>query len=238
MNHPAPLQINQATKEPFIRLRRHPNIVVTPPRLTDADALVQLLNDPRVHEWLKGPPYPYTQQDAESWLKFTTDASGELLGKLECPVVDGCPFSSLREISDDGTDTFIGSVTLDRWGYPLITDAEKKSQLVKENFQRPAGDPDIMWTIGDYLASSYHGRGIMTDALDTLVHDWAIPRMKARQITVTAFKGNIGSVRVFEKLGFTLRETVDDFKDVKGRIRGFHVLEWTVDATRKSGASG
>ncbi|KAF9502264.1 hypothetical protein BDN71DRAFT_1437798 [Pleurotus eryngii] len=148
MNHPAPLQINQATKEPFIRLRRHPNIVVTPPRLTDSDALVQLLNDPRVHEWLKGPPYPYTQQDADSWLKFTTDASGELLGKLECPVVDGCPFSSLREISDDGTDTFIGSVTLDRWGYPLITDVEKKPQLVKENFQRAAGDPDIMWTIG------------------------------------------------------------------------------------------
>lgn len=149
MNHPAPLQINQATKEPFIRLRRHPNIVVTPPRLADADALVHLLNDPRVHDWLKGPPYPYTQQDAESWLKVTTDASGELLGKLECPVVDGCPFSSLREISDDGTDTFIGSVTLDRWGYPLIRDEiDKKSQLVKENFQRAAGDPDIIWTIG------------------------------------------------------------------------------------------
>ncbi|KAF7436412.1 hypothetical protein PC9H_003245 [Pleurotus ostreatus] len=238
MNHPAPLQTNQATKEPFIRLRRHPNIVVTPPRLTDADALVHLLNDPRVHDWLKGPPYPYTQQDAESWLKVTTDASGELLGKLECPVVDGCPFSSLREISDDGTDTFIGSVTLDRWGYPLIRDEiDKKSQLVKENFQRAAGDPDIIWTIGDYLAPSHHGRGIMTDALDTLLHDWAIPRMKARHIIVTAFTGNVGSVRVFEKLGFTLRETLPDFEDVKGRFRGFHVLEWKMDATRAPGTS-
>lgn len=78
----------------------------------------------------------------------------------------------------------------------------------------------------------------MTDALDTLLHDWAIPRMKARHVVVTAFTSNVGSVRVFEKLGFTLRETLDDFEDVKGRIRGYHVLEWKIDATRAPGASG
>ena len=52
-----PLEINAKTKEPFLRLRKHKNIILTPPRCEDAS----ILNDPPVHEWLPGPQaYPCT----------------------------------------------------------------------------------------------------------------------------------------------------------------------------------
>ena len=55
-----PLEVNPKTGEPFLRLRNHKNIILTPPRVEDAPACVPLLNDPRVCDWLAGPPYPYT----------------------------------------------------------------------------------------------------------------------------------------------------------------------------------
>lgn len=56
-----PFEFDEKTKEPFIRLAKHPNIIITPPRLSDAPALINLLNDERVVEWLSGPPFPYLQ---------------------------------------------------------------------------------------------------------------------------------------------------------------------------------
>jgi hypothetical protein len=58
-----PLQVNPSTKEPFLRLRKHPNVIITPPRLIDVPYVVSPLNDERVHVWLQGPPYPYTEGD-------------------------------------------------------------------------------------------------------------------------------------------------------------------------------
>jgi len=54
-----PLEVNLKTGEPFLRLRHHKNIILTPPREEDAEAFIPLLNDPRV-DGLAGPPYPYT----------------------------------------------------------------------------------------------------------------------------------------------------------------------------------
>jgi len=55
-----PLEINAKTKEPFLRLRKHKNIILTAPRWEDAPYLVSILNDPLVHEELMSVPYPYT----------------------------------------------------------------------------------------------------------------------------------------------------------------------------------
>ncbi len=38
----------------------------------------------------------------------------------------------------------------------------------------------------------------MTDALDTLLHEWAIPRMGVRRVLAAAFTGNDGSVKVLK----------------------------------------
>ena len=66
----------------------------------------------------------------------------------------------------------------------------------------------------------------MTDAVDTVLHDWAIPRMNVRHVMVAAFEGNEGSVRVFMKNGFKMIGTYKEHYEVKGIMRGLHWLEW------------
>lgn len=78
----------------------------------------------------------------------------------------------------------------------------------------------------DYLAASHHRQGIMTDAVDTLLYDWAIPRMNVHHILLTVFEGNEGSVKLFLRNGFMMKATYQEYKEDKGKIRGAHVLEW------------
>lgn len=73
----------------------------------------------------------------------------------------------------------------------------------------------------------------MTAALKTVLEKWAIPRMGVRKVHVTAFKGNVGSVRVFEKNGFVMKETVENCADISaskggGKV-GLHVLDWSLE---------
>jgi RimJ/RimL family protein N-acetyltransferase len=71
----------------------------------------------------------------------------------------------------------------------------------------------------------------MSAALKTLLHEFAVPRMNVRHIVVSAFVGNVGSVRVFEKNGFVLRGTIDGMHEMAetkgGGRRAGQVLEWT-----------
>ncbi|KAL0951675.1 hypothetical protein HGRIS_008354 [Hohenbuehelia grisea] len=230
----SPLKRNPTTGELFLQLRNHPHIVLTPPRLEDAPFIPPLLNDPRVYVWLKGPPYPYQLSDAEAWLAGVKQTADAVIRELEGAdpnaepiIVDACPVRTIRQINADGTDVFLGDICIDRWGFPIILDenARPKDQLVKDNYERKAGDPNIIWTIGDYLAPSHHGQGIMSDALSTLLNDWGIPRMRVGHIIATTHKGNVGSVRVFEKNGFRMVGTVDDYEEVRGQLQSFHVVE-------------
>jgi len=66
----------------------------------------------------------------------------------------------------------------------------------------------------------------MTDALETLLLDWAVPRMDVHYIRAAAFEGNQGSVRVLAKNGFVMTTTLDNFMVHRGRMRGLHVMEW------------
>lgn len=70
----------------------------------------------------------------------------------------------------------------------------------------------------------------MSDAVETLIHDWGVPRLNARRYLVGAFVGNQGSVKAFQKNGFTLTRTIAEYGVVKGQMKGMHVLEWTADA--------
>lgn len=78
------------------------------------------------------------------------------------------------------------------------------------------------------LASSHHGRGIMSAVLATLLKEWVIPRMGVRNIRVEAMVGNVGSVRVFEKNGFVLEDTVEWAKVTKCGVpvTGYNILRW------------
>jgi len=76
----------------------------------------------------------------------------------------------------------------------------------------------------------------MTAVVRTIIEQWAIPRMNAHKIKVSALTGNRGSVRVFEKCGFVYTGDIPNvvkIQESKGGGRtGLHMLEWTrpVDA--------
>ena len=67
----------------------------------------------------------------------------------------------------------------------------------------------------------------MTDAVGTVIEQWAVERMKTRRIMALTFLENIGSQRVFAKNGFTETRRVAAHSVVKGVERGIVVLEWT-----------
>lgn len=66
----------------------------------------------------------------------------------------------------------------------------------------------------------------MTDAVNTVINDWAIPRMGARRIWVIVFKGNEGSVKVFLKNGFQVVNTYKEHVNLRGTVHDIHLLEW------------
>jgi len=233
-----PLEFNAKTNEPFLRLRKHKNIILTPPRWEDASSLVSILNDPPVHEWLAGPPYPYTLDHGNEFIGLKRNIAEQILKELEdakddptLKIVKECPVSFLREIKEDGSDVFIGSLGISTCLYgelmgPDGVDWENKKKLEDENNSLKTGDARIIWCFGDYLAASHHRQGIMTDAVDTVLHDWAISHMNVRHMLLTVFEGNVGSVKVFLKNGFKIKATHKDYKENKGKMRSVHVLEW------------
>ena len=66
----------------------------------------------------------------------------------------------------------------------------------------------------------------MTDAVNTVVEEWAVGRMNCQRIAVTVFTENEGSVRVFAKNGFHETRRVDPYIVAKGVQRGVVLLEW------------
>ena len=66
----------------------------------------------------------------------------------------------------------------------------------------------------------------MTDAVDTLLHEWAIPRMNVQHVMVAIFVGNEGNIKVFLRNGFKMINTIENYKEIRGEMRGLHVLEW------------
>lgn len=68
----------------------------------------------------------------------------------------------------------------------------------------------------------------MTAVIGTVINQWMVPHQNAHKIHPEVFEGNTGSVRVFEKNGFKLLETVKVERSGPGcgRIEGIHLLEW------------
>lgn len=72
----------------------------------------------------------------------------------------------------------------------------------------------------------------MTAIVGLLLKVWAVPRMNVRCVRAAVLEGNTGSVRVFEKNGFMLRNTVEDCicmvtkGDYAGGPHAVHFLEW------------
>ncbi|KAJ7606781.1 acyl-CoA N-acyltransferase [Mycena polygramma] len=211
------------------------NIILTPARASDGPLMIPIFNDERVYPWLIAPPFPYLPEHADWWLNNLKPLSDAFLVELEAArneplkIVDACPVRAIREVKEDGTDIFLGEIGITLAQQPW--ELEGSGKLSQDTPRRDPNDPDI-WTLDNYLAPSHHGQGIMSDAVQTLLLQWGIPRMGVQRMVVSTLEGNKGSVRVFEKNGFKFRKTIDDAIDVRGTKRGVHVLEWSLDEAK------
>jgi len=152
-------EVNSRTGEPFFRLPvPNENIIITPPRLSDAPLFGPILNDPRVSQWLEGPPIPYTDEHAAEWIEVITKESKAILAELKeeeasnpdgpPKLVDGCPVRHLREVLPDGTDMYLGDIGIGRAQLEEVLDPVERKKQVEINRSKPRGDPSIIWTFG------------------------------------------------------------------------------------------
>ncbi|KAI0669773.1 hypothetical protein C8Q78DRAFT_1079700 [Trametes maxima] len=234
-----PLERHPQTGEPYIGLPPPFNrIIITPPRREDVPRIVTILNENAVKKWLDGMVFPVLEQHAEDWVAQTKERSDLVLRELRVAdedhpqgpfvAVSGCPVSCLRGVHDDGTDVYLGAIEFARCMFPDVRDATARDRIVSRNDSRKTGDPEIVWCIGYYLTVPLHGQGIMSCVLRTLMQKWAVPRMCARQVRAETIMGNWGSIRVLEKLGFRIVDTVRVKKVTSAgeSIEGYHVLWW------------
>ncbi|KDN40576.1 hypothetical protein RSAG8_08048, partial [Rhizoctonia solani AG-8 WAC10335] len=71
------VQHNPQTNEPFIALPApYSNIRLTPPRLSDADDIMVIMNTPEIIMNFATPPYPYLREHCDGWFRI-------LFGHLE-----------------------------------------------------------------------------------------------------------------------------------------------------------
>ena len=165
------LQVNPTTGEVFLRLPApHENIIITPPRDSDAADITLILNDPRVYKTLLGPPFPYLPHHAEEWLRVTKERSDKVLEDLRegKTVVDGCPVQNIREVQSDGTDLFLGDLSVRRNYWIEVEDVDLREKMTRENTEKPVGDPSIVWTLGGMLQSAVERLQSCTDIPQTI----------------------------------------------------------------------
>lgn len=154
-----PLEINLSTGEPFLRLPApNENIIITPPRPSDAPLFGPILNDPRVSQWLEAPPLPYKDEHAAEWIEIIMKESKAILDELKeedasnpdgpPKLVDGCPVRHLREVLPDGTDIYLGDIGIGRAQLQEVIDPVERKKQVDINANKPLGDPSIIWMFG------------------------------------------------------------------------------------------
>lgn len=219
------LPIDPETNEPYLSLPAPLSAFrITPIRESedDIDRRTAILTDKLVYPHLHGPPHPYRREHA---VEFTADILKEYeQGRAPCPV----------RVIRDPSGAFIGDIGITRNMFSEVKDVDERKRLTAENAAKMAGDPTIVWTFGDMLSSAYHGRGIMSAAIRTIMNDYAIPHLNVRHVIVWAYADNVGSHRVFEKYGFAkIGESVHHVDmTAKGRtdLRLF-VFEWKAEGS-------
>ncbi|TGO65675.1 hypothetical protein BOTNAR_0075g00250 [Botryotinia narcissicola] len=214
----------------------HQNLILTRPRTSDAKTSIIAFTDPAVYLHLTGPPFPYTQEDFDSFFNEVLDknsrvAAAELWDAKSAqedgsPVqkwVGAIPFPSIREVrvgeKGERIEEFIGQIDIRRRGFVTTADEEERKILAKENADRKTGDPGIEWEIGFWLLPSHHGRAIMPAVLQALISELFIPYMNSNFVTGEYLEFNKASKRVFEKCGF-----VDE--GITDRVEAIHEGKW------------
>lgn len=86
---------------------------------------------------------------------------------------------------------------------------------------RPAGGVDVTAELGIFLAPDYWGEGYGTEA-SRLVVDYAFAERRFHRVTARVFEGNVGSRRIWEKLGFRHEATHREAEYLDGEFVDVH----------------
>jgi RimJ/RimL family protein N-acetyltransferase len=155
-----------ANNTPFIRLPAPlTNIILAPPLYSDGEAVIEILNDPRVYMNLNGPPFPYEQKEWDEWFPLIQKSSSEALiefqeveklrkGVGEGPkegrrwVSAGSPISAIREVDPvTGEQRFIGTISFGR-ADRSTSDGEDKGMLNDVHISLEAKGSEMGWVMG------------------------------------------------------------------------------------------
>ena len=159
------LQFDPLTSIPYLsRPSPHSNIRIAPitgSSEVDTNVAVAMFNDPLVYPFLHGPPFPYTRADQMAFTEGAIKEYQELIF-AESDGVDTqqgyagvCPLNSLREFLPDGTDVWIGGISLIRYDFGEIADREERRTAVEKNEKKADGDPTIVWGFGGVLPAAH-----------------------------------------------------------------------------------
>ncbi|KAF9916543.1 hypothetical protein BX616_003515 [Lobosporangium transversale] len=97
---------------------------------SDKESLLEYLNDSRVYQWLLGPPYPYTEKDADLFIKGRVDRvtkNGTPLHLVFRDMTKGGKAIGSVGVSDDSDDMLDG----DDVGYWLAPEYHGKGLMAK-----------------------------------------------------------------------------------------------------------
>ena len=141
------VHFDQTTGEPYLRLPAPlEDYIITPTRVDDAPALVEILNGPDVAKWLAAIPKPYTLADGEWWVNFTREAEAKWLDQLKeldpasNALFGGCPLKCIRHVKEDGTKVLVGNVGVGRCGFSYMEDGQRAKELAEASELSPLGD--------------------------------------------------------------------------------------------------
>ena len=151
-----------SNNSPFIRLPApHQNIIITPSRYSDGDAVIEVLSDPRVYMNLAGPPFPYGQKEWDDWFAILEKASKDALSEWREVQktrkeggegrrwTNGVPVTAIRDVDPvTGEQKFIGSIDATRTNFTFHGAHDENQRKQEENDALEAGNPDIDWGVG------------------------------------------------------------------------------------------
>ncbi|MBW4422601.1 MAG: GNAT family N-acetyltransferase [Myxacorys californica WJT36-NPBG1] len=163
--------VNHASKaelQTMITLPLENSFSLSNVQLSDADACVEHLNNPLIHQTTENIPYPYTKQQALQWIQRYLD------------ITDRCRKFHLLTIRDSQAQ-MVGAIG--------IGEMDERNPHVAE--------------LGYWLAVSYWGQGVMTEAVRVFIH-YAFAELELYRLWTRVFEFNLGSRRVLEKNGFKL----------------------------------
>lgn len=138
----------------------------------DQKDLILHMKEKQIYNQTLCIPFPYTQEDADSWVKLHLDKIKELDGKTT-------NWAIRQKSKSTDRDSLVGAIGF----MTLKVGSNHKSEL------------------GYWLAKPYWNKGIMTKAVQKTV-EYAFKEFGLVKITAGVFASNIGSAQVLEKNGF------------------------------------